>query len=103
MSNTCTAPGHSSCSITCSDGCYAIYSEPDGPCSTGCTGNLAEIDDSEGTFSIQINGLRPADLNVLLGAASPAAFLADTRTDGPISFSGSGLTRSALAEQLAAM
>lgn len=102
MSVTCTAPGHSSCSITCSDGCYALYSEPNGPCTTGCSDRLTEIDDSGGTFAIQINGLSPSAIGILLGAAAPAGFLDDRGDDAPISFSGSGLTKSTLAEQLAA-
>ena len=35
---TCTAPGHSSCTITCPDGCGALYVEPNGPCRTFCSG-----------------------------------------------------------------
>lgn len=35
---TCTAPGHPSCTITCSGGCAALYVEPNGPCRTMCSG-----------------------------------------------------------------
>ena len=38
---TCTAPGHSTCTITCPAGCIALYSEPNGPCRTTCSGSAA--------------------------------------------------------------
>jgi hypothetical protein len=34
--DTCTAPGHSSCTITCTGGCGVVYSEPSGPCHAFC-------------------------------------------------------------------
>src|SRR4051794_644251 len=37
LASTCTAPGHSSCTITCPAGCGAIYNEPNGPCTTFCS------------------------------------------------------------------
>lgn len=36
MSHTCTAPGHPSCTITCPQGCIAIYNEETGVCRTTC-------------------------------------------------------------------
>jgi len=36
---TCTAPGHQDCTITCKNGCIALYYEPDGPCKTKCSGD----------------------------------------------------------------
>lgn len=36
MSRTCTAPGHPSCTITCPQGCIAIYNEETGICRTTC-------------------------------------------------------------------
>jgi hypothetical protein len=35
--DTCTAPGHASCTKTCPDGCGALYVEPNGPCYTICS------------------------------------------------------------------
>lgn len=35
---TCTAPG-TTCTITCQNGCGAIYFLPDGPCKTFCSGD----------------------------------------------------------------
>lgn len=66
--STCTAPGHSTCTITCPGGCIAVYYEPNGPCRTGCYGSASEpfkIDPSR-TFSIQINGMSSADLAMYL-------------------------------------
>jgi len=40
--DTCTAPGHPTCTITCPNGCGAIYVEPNGPCSTFCSGAAIE-------------------------------------------------------------
>jgi hypothetical protein len=36
QADTCTAPGHSSCTITCPGGCGVVYSEPKGPCHASC-------------------------------------------------------------------
>jgi hypothetical protein len=33
---TCTAPGHTSCTISCKKACGAVFKEPDGPCNTFC-------------------------------------------------------------------
>jgi hypothetical protein len=38
---TCTAPGHPSCTITCPNGCIAGYTEPSGPCRTQCSGSAS--------------------------------------------------------------
>lgn len=37
IAETCTAPGHSNCTITCPNGCEAYYWEPNGPCTTRCS------------------------------------------------------------------
>ena len=34
---TCTASGHSDCTITCDDGCAVLYEEPNGPCHKICS------------------------------------------------------------------
>jgi hypothetical protein len=44
LADTCTAPGHSSCTITCSGGCIAMYTEPNGPCRTACSGSMGAAD-----------------------------------------------------------
>ncbi len=50
-SETCTAPGHSSCTVTCADGCGAIYYEPNGPCRTFCSSRTAGGVPNSTTFS----------------------------------------------------
>ena len=59
----CTASRHSACTITCSNGCIAVYYEPNGPCVTACSsdilsGNIPNIAISkDDRFSIAINAL----------------------------------------------
>jgi len=66
--STCTAPGHSSCTITCSNGCIALYSEPNGPCTTSCTGGARLEIDPTAKYSVQISDIAPSDLDNILGA-----------------------------------
>lgn len=101
MSNTCTAPGHPSCTITCEHGCIALYYEPDGPCKTQCSGSLQAIEPGK-QFSIQISGVRRADLEGLLGS-SRASSIAQLDADRDISFSGKNLTLDTFVEQLNAL
>jgi hypothetical protein len=35
-SETCVAPDHQLCRVTCPNGCLASFKEPDGPCTTSC-------------------------------------------------------------------
>ena len=67
---TCTAPGHDTCTITCPNGCGAIYTEPDGPCRTWCSkrDNVLKFDD-KGKYSISINELPASSLEDLFGEA----------------------------------
>jgi len=36
QSETCVAPDHPSCTVSCPKGCSASFKEPDGPCITSC-------------------------------------------------------------------
>ena len=57
---SCNA-GHG-CSITCHNGCLAIYYLPNGPCKTACSNSLDEVEIAEGvSFSISVNDLPPHD------------------------------------------
>lgn len=93
----CVAPGHDDCSVTCENGCYAIFYEPDGPCATGCSGSAVQLDESA-QFSIQMSELPIADVAKLFGyeELEPLGFKADSR----VTFSGTGLTKAALATRL---
>jgi hypothetical protein len=67
---TCTAPGHSSCTITCSGGCIALYYEPNGPCKTACSNNSDAIEiDKARRFSVQITDIGGAELERLIGSS----------------------------------
>ena len=63
---TCNA-GHG-CTISCPDGCGAVYAEPDGPCTTWCEGSQAMPDHLRRaeTFSIDLHDIRLASLVHLL-------------------------------------
>ena len=63
---TCNA-GHG-CSITCPDGCGAIYVEPNGPCHTWCEGDATMLDELQRAemFSVDFHDLKVGPLiNVL--------------------------------------
>ncbi|EMM7531570.1 MULTISPECIES: hypothetical protein [Citrobacter] len=68
---TCTAPGHPSCSISCPNGCIAVYYEPNGPCRTMCA-NGATLDlDSTQNYSIQMSDILATDLVEIFGTSIP--------------------------------
>lgn len=82
--STCTAPGHPSCTITCPNGCGAIYTEPSGPCSTFCAGSadLPELDPN-GKYSVNLNGVSASGIKAIFGSSIPAdlaAKLGDSTT-----------------------
>ena len=64
---TCNA-GHG-CSITCPNGCGAIYSHSTGKCTKWCDGNFtaAKEDVFDGEFTIEVNELPVADLVGAIG------------------------------------
>jgi hypothetical protein len=66
---TCTAPGHPDCTITCSNGCGAIYTEPNGPCSTFCSDSTEALKIPKGSFSIAISDFPASLLHKMLGSA----------------------------------
>jgi len=87
---TCTAPGHPTCTITCYDGCYASYVEPDGPCNTGCTGALGEARLGEGNrYSISVTNLSLGDVCRVFGLEPSAGIV---KSDKRISFSLQSVT-----------
>jgi len=55
---TCTAPGHSSCTITCPGGCGALYVEPNGPCRTFCSSSAT----TSGAASMSTSGVSMEEL-----------------------------------------
>jgi hypothetical protein len=61
--STCSAPGHSSCSISCPGGCGAVYEEPNGPCETFCNDSKAAIASSR---TGQFEGLSAAQVQRLM-------------------------------------
>jgi hypothetical protein len=61
--STCTAPGHSSCSISCPGGCGAVYEEPNGPCETFCNDNKAAATSAR---TGQFEGLSAAQVQRLM-------------------------------------
>lgn len=63
--NTCTAPGHPSCTVTCPAGCAALYYEPNGPCRTMCSG-AAAANKSSSSVSSDIQGISKSDLKKIL-------------------------------------
>ena len=64
---TCNA-GHG-CSITCPNGCAAIYNHDTGECTTWCESSATAIDPKElgGTFNIEINDMSPSVLADVIG------------------------------------
>lgn len=70
---TCTAPGHSSCSITCPNGCIALYVEPNGPCETRCSGGFVLDIDTSKRFSVQISDMPAAELGRIIGPSLDAS------------------------------
>lgn len=64
---TCNA-GHG-CSITCSNGCAAIYNKDTGECTKWCEPSAREVDGSafEGKFSIEINDMSVGSLAGVIG------------------------------------
>lgn len=70
---TCTAPGHPSCSITCPNGCIAMYIEPNGPCETRCSGGAVLDIDASKQFSVQISDMPAAELGRIIGFSLDAS------------------------------
>lgn len=73
---TCIAPGHPECTITCDGGCIALYWEPDGPCSTLCTGSIHSLEAPVGlsdrtALSVQIARVRAVHIAVAFRAILP--------------------------------
>lgn len=66
---TCTAPGHPTCTVTCPNGCGAVYAEPNGPCSTFCSNSKEALKIPEGSFSISISDFPASLLHKMLGSA----------------------------------
>ncbi|MFP3588571.1 hypothetical protein SCB29_33805 [Paraburkholderia sp. SIMBA_055] len=67
---TCTAPGHPSCTITCSAGCGAIYSEPDGRGTTICANSAEPLKlDGNSRYSIHLNKISRDGLNAIFGGS----------------------------------
>lgn len=64
---TCDA-GHG-CSITCSNGCGAVYNHTTGACTTWCEPSAMSVspDTFDGKFSIEINDMSVAALSTALG------------------------------------
>jgi hypothetical protein len=64
---TCDA-GHG-CSISCSNGCGAIYNHGTGQCSKWCEASATKLDPKEldGTFSIEVNDMSVSVLASILG------------------------------------
>jgi hypothetical protein len=72
---TCTAPNHPSCSVSCVDGCGAVWREPKGPCSTLCEpespggGHPFETAAPRSGTSAQFKGLSSSHIQELLDKA----------------------------------
>lgn len=64
---TCNA-GHG-CSITCPNGCGAVYNHSTGECSTWCEGSATAIDPKllAGTFNVEISDMSPTVLARIMG------------------------------------
>ena len=98
---TCTAPGHSSCTITCPNGCGAMYTEPNGPCRTMCSGSAAVQIDPNERFSIQINDMPASDVERIFGGSFPSALLAKLKTSNkPVSLTLQDVSLAELSEAI---
>lgn len=62
---TCTAPGHSSCTITCPDGCGVLYEEPNGPCHKFCS-QAKEVKERRGSHSFTVEDLTLEEIEGML-------------------------------------
>ena len=91
---TCTAQGHPECTITCPNGCIAIYNETNGTCYTSCDVDAPHIALEEGArLSLEISGMPASKLAVILGESLPAELMeAMTQTETQISFSMENVT-----------
>lgn len=63
--DTCTAPGHPSCTISCPAGCIAMYYEPNGPCRTMCSGSM-KIEGTGPAASVDAKGVNAPEIEHLL-------------------------------------
>ena len=77
---TCTAPGHSSCTISCPNACIAVYYEPYGPCRTGCSGSAVLDIDASQKFSVQISDMLASDLEKAIGSSLGASVQSALKT-----------------------
>ena len=96
---TCTAPGHPSCTITCSNGCGAIYVEPNGPCRTFCSRSVAVDISPDEKFSIQINDMPADEVEKILGVSlGPSVQSTLKASRASVSISEEGITLKQLAD-----
>ena len=95
---TCTAHGHPDCTVTCQNGCAALYVEPNGPCYTFCSDSAAVSIGPDGTFTIQINDMPAARLgDILAMSLDPSIQSALKSSSALISLSEQGITLKELA------
>lgn len=68
--STCTAPGHPTCTITCPNGCIALYDEDLNKCRTMCsTAGVFKLN-SNSRISIKISEMNIDDLAKILDEKS---------------------------------
>lgn len=71
---TCRLPGHPDCTISCPDGCIALYIEPNGPCFTACVGNTLYTITTipqQSRLSVSIDAMVAEELAKIIGGALP--------------------------------
>ena len=79
---TCTVPGHEECTITCSNGCGAAWSETQ-KCRTWCNNNLDAVAfsfEEDEIFSIHISELPTDGLVRMLGTTLSSEFATNILT-----------------------
>lgn len=99
-----TCDAGNGCSITCPNGCGAVYNHDTGKCTKWCEGSFtrAEADPAafEGTFTIQVSDLDPQILLQAMGARGDGPFAALAKAGKRLDFRYEKTTLEELARQL---
>jgi hypothetical protein len=99
--STCAAPGHPSCTISCPNGCGAIYDEPNGPCRTICSGSadIPELD-PQGKYSVNFNGMSAGGIKKIFGGSIPSDLTTKLKDSDTVTLSVSNVSLAELAKAI---
>jgi hypothetical protein len=102
---TCTAPGHPTCTITCTNGCIAWYTEPNGPCHTQCSHKIEQISvPKDSKLSLSVQDLPAAQLGVIFGSVFSSSFKsASEKSTKRVSYTVSSATLAEIEKSLSSL